>query len=76
MDKEKDGRWGERKKGERPRARLRVRSSIQKRGTQERPWIYVDVSLEVSEKEKGPRKGRRMKRDAERQSRGRREKYL
>jgi len=26
---------------------MRVRSSIQKRGTQERPWIYVDVSLEV-----------------------------
>lgn len=38
-------------------ARLRVRSSIQKRGTQERPWIYVDVSPEVSEKEKGPGEG-------------------
>jgi hypothetical protein len=41
------------------RTRLRVRSGIQKRGTQERPWIYVDVSPEVNEKEKGPWKGGR-----------------
>lgn len=63
-------------KERREATRLRVRSSIQKRGTQERPWIYVDVSPEVSEKEKGPRKGGRIKRRGKRQSRARGEKYL
>lgn len=61
-DKKRGGQrrkeWCKGGRRERLQARLRVRSSIQKRGTQERPWIYVDVSPEVSEKEKGPTDGR------------------
>lgn len=56
--KEEKG-WTRAREGRGLRARLRVRSAVQKRGTQERPWIYVDVSPEVNEKEKGLRRGGR-----------------
>lgn len=82
-DRERDGGTEKRKEAsERGRnvTRVRARSSVQKRGTQERPWIYVDVSPErererTVERRVGERDERAMEgRERLRADRG--EKYL